>query len=199
VYCKALGAQGEARWVSSIQTRDRCINLIPSTLLGQDQMNKPIAVALAVTLALTGCATASKDIAGTYVSPMQYHTYDCQQLAGESQRIQGRVNQLGGRLDEAAANDKALTGIGLILFWPALFALGGTKQQEAEYARLKGEYDAVQQAAILKKCAGGVAAVESTSARSTETAPAQAAPAPGAAKPGAALTCNGGICELKSQ
>lgn len=43
-------------------------------------------------------------------------------------------------------------GVGLVLFWPALFALGGTKQQEAEYARLKGEHDALQQAAVAKKC-----------------------------------------------
>ena len=31
--------------------------------------------------------------------------------------------------------------------------LGGTKQQEeADYARLRGEYDAIQQAAIARKC-----------------------------------------------
>lgn len=76
------------------------------------------------------------------------------QLIAETRRIQTRVNQLAGRLDEAAENDKALTGVGIILFWPALFALGGTKQQEAEYGRLKGEYDAVQQASVLKKCKG---------------------------------------------
>jgi hypothetical protein len=37
-----------------------------------------------------------------------------------------------------------------------LFALGGTKQQEAEYARLTGEYDALQQAVVAKKCPGVV-------------------------------------------
>ena len=42
--------------------------------------------------------------------------------------------------------------VGIILFWPTLFFLGGTRAQEAEYARLKGEADAVQQAAILRKC-----------------------------------------------
>jgi hypothetical protein len=117
-------------------------------------MKKPIATILSGVIALSGCATASKDITANYISPMQYQAYDCDQLVAEAQRIQVRVNQLGGRLDEAAANDKALTGVGIILFWPALFALGGTKQQEAEYARLKGEYDAVQQAAITKKCPG---------------------------------------------
>ena len=72
-------------------------------------------------------------------------------------RIQTRVTELGGRLDQAASNDKAIAGLGMILFWPALFALGGTKQQEAEFARLKGEYDALNQSAIQKKCEGLVA------------------------------------------
>jgi len=67
-------------------------------------------------------------------------------------RVQSRANQLSGRLDEAASNDKALVGVGMILFWPALFALGGTKQQEAELARLKGEYDALAAAGVNKKC-----------------------------------------------
>jgi hypothetical protein len=117
-----------------------------------------ISAVLSSVIALTGCATASKDISAHYISPMQYQTYDCSQIASETLRIQSRVGQLGGRLDEAAANDKAIAGVGALLFWPALFALGGTKQQEAEYARLKGEHDAIQQAAIVKKC--GMAANE---------------------------------------
>lgn len=67
-------------------------------------------------------------------------------------RVTTRVSELGGRLDEASSNDAAITGIGLILFWPVLFALGGTKSQEAEYGRLKGEYDALNQVAIQKQC-----------------------------------------------
>ena len=75
-------------------------------------------------------------------------------MASEVQRIQGRISQVGGRLDQAASNDKSITGAGIILFWPALFFLGGTKQQEADYARLTGEYEALQQAAVQKKCTG---------------------------------------------
>ena len=107
---------------------------------------------LSVAMSLIGCATSSKDISSTYVSPLQYQNYDCNQLTLEAQRIQSRVVETGGRLDQAAANDKALVGVGAILFWPALFALGGTKNQEAEFARLKGEYDALQKAAIERKC-----------------------------------------------
>jgi len=110
------------------------------------------AILLGIAALLAGCATASKDISATYVSPLQYQGYDCDQLSAEVRRIKVRVDQLGGRLDQAAANDKTITGVGVILFWPALFALGGTKQQEADYARLKGEYDAINQAAIVKRC-----------------------------------------------
>jgi hypothetical protein len=126
-------------------------------------VNRGIAVAVTVALASSGCATSSTKISAVYVSPMQYSSYDCMQLAAEASRIQSRVVQLGGRLDEAAKNDAGIMAVGLILFWPVLFALGGTKEQEAEYGRLKGEYDAVQQAAISKKCAGQVPTTTATS------------------------------------
>ena len=115
---------------------------------------KQIAALTAFAIGVTGCASSSKEISTAYVSPVQYQSYDCEQLGAEAQRLTGRLQQLGGRLDEAASNDKALTGVAMILFWPAAFALGGTKGQEAEYARLKGEADAVHQAAVMKKCPG---------------------------------------------
>lgn len=114
---------------------------------------RSLALVLCSCLLLSGCATSSKDIAASYTSPIQYQNYDCDQLAQEAQRIHARSAQLAGRLDEAASNDQAIMGVGLVLFWPALFALGGTKEQEADYARLKGEYDAVQHTMIAKKCA----------------------------------------------
>ncbi len=111
-----------------------------------------IIAATLVPIFLSACATAGKDVAASYVSPVQFSNYDCDQLRQEMLRIQGRANQLSGRLDEAASNDKAIMGVGMILFWPALFALGGTKQQEAELSRLKGEYDALAAASVNKKC-----------------------------------------------
>jgi hypothetical protein len=70
----------------------------------------------------------------------------------ELARVAGRVGELGGQINDASSNDVAITTVGIILFWPILFALGGTKQQEAEYSRLRGEYDALNQIAIQKKC-----------------------------------------------
>ena len=115
---------------------------------------KTIAVCCASALMLTACAKSSNEIATAYVSPEQYRTLNCTQISSELVRVSSRVADLGGRLDEAASNDAAITGIGMILFWPALFALGGTDAQESEYGRLKGEYEALNQLAIQKNCMG---------------------------------------------
>ena len=114
-------------------------------------MKKTVFVLVSSSIVLGGCASAAKDVSSSYVSPLQYQGYDCTQIAAEGQRIQGRINQMTGQLDKAASNDKAITGVALILFWPAAFALGN-KTQEAEYARLKGEGEALEQASIAKKC-----------------------------------------------
>ncbi len=129
---------------------------------------KLISLVTLLAFAATGCATASKDLSASYVSPVQYQSFDCGQLSAEAQRLQARVTELGGRLDQAASNDKILMGVGLVLFWPAWFALGGTKQQEAEFSRLKGEFDAVDQAMIARKCQPVVKAQSLTDGKNTQ-------------------------------
>lgn len=43
--------------------------------------------------------------------------------------------------------------IGLVIFWPALFFLeGGDGPEAQEYARLRGERDALEQVAVQKSC-----------------------------------------------
>jgi hypothetical protein len=133
--------------------------------------------ALTCLAALVGCSTASKDIVPTYASPLTYNNYDCEQLQAENLRLTARVTQLGGRLDEAASNDKSIGVVGAVLFWPALFALGGTKGQEAEYARIKGEHDALQSASIQKKC-GAFTPVKQAVAEVVAPIPVAAASAP---------------------
>ena len=101
---------------------------------------------------ITSCSNSSKDIVAEYISPQQYSSYDCDQIRAELLRVSGKVRTLTGQLDKNNENDKVTTGVSLILFWPAVFFLGGTKEEEAEYARLKGEYEALEKASILKKC-----------------------------------------------
>lgn len=120
---------------------------------------------------IAGCSTASKDISPTYVSPTQYSNYDCEQIRQDLLRVSGRVNEMTGKLDKNRENDNVTTTAGIILFWPALFFLGGTKEQEAEYARLKGEYNALEQTSIIKKCALNTSANPIPTQPNTNTEP----------------------------
>ncbi|MBT3047659.1 MAG: metal ABC transporter ATP-binding protein [Candidatus Thiodiazotropha sp. (ex Lucina pensylvanica)] len=107
---------------------------------------------IGVTL-IAGCASKPTEIQSTYVSPLEYRDYDCTQISMELTRVNRRTNQLHGELDEKASGDSAQMAIGMLLFWPALFFLeGGDGPQAAEYAQLKGEFDALEKAAIKKEC-----------------------------------------------
>ena len=113
---------------------------------------KSFVVLLLATL-LVGCATAPEKLGATYVSPLQYKDYTCDQIGMEMQRVSRRVAVLRGTLDEEASTDAAQMGIGLLLFWPALFFLeGGDGVQAAQYAQLKGEFEALEQVSIQKSC-----------------------------------------------
>ena len=114
--------------------------------------NFKIILSIMMTSFLISCSKSSKEIVGLYVSPLQYADYSCDQIKSEMLRVSSKVKSLTGELDENKENDQMITGAGLIIFWPALFFIGGTKEQEAEYARLKGEYEALDKVAIKKNC-----------------------------------------------
>jgi hypothetical protein len=63
-----------------------------------------------------------------------------------------RAAELTGQQNKRATGDAVAMGVGLILFWPALFFIKGNDAQEAELARVKGEMEAVQKASIAKQC-----------------------------------------------
>ncbi len=116
---------------------------------------KLILTSIIIGALISGCATKSSEIQSIYISPLQYSTYDCGQMTAELQRLQVRATQLGGAFDERANQANLATAATVILFWPAAFFVGGgNKEQQAELARLKGEQDAIQQAAIQRKCEG---------------------------------------------
>ena len=103
-------------------------------------------------LALGGCATSSDKITASYVSPIQYENWNCRQLTEEAQRISHRAAEAAGAQDSQVTKDAVATTVGVIVFWPALFLIGGDKQTAAELARLKGEMEAIEQASIRKNC-----------------------------------------------
>jgi thiamine biosynthesis protein ThiC len=120
--------------------------------LGEREVRKKIAAMICLLPAVSACASKSSNIQASYVSPVQYQHYSCPQLVAEGQRVSGHAARIAGQQDENRTSDAVLTGVAVVLFWPALFALEGDGQTAAELARLKGEMDAIQQASIQKNC-----------------------------------------------
>lgn len=113
--------------------------------------NFVLATCMISQLSLVACASKSENISGAYVSPLQYQSYNCNQIRSEMSRVSRRVNEVAGVQDRQASKDSVALGVGLVLFWPALFFMIG-KDQKEELSRLKGEYEALEQAAIQKNC-----------------------------------------------
>jgi len=110
------------------------------------------AIFFCLVVSLAGCASRSSDISAAYVSPLNYQNYTCAQLAEEAQRISRRAQEVSGAQDSKATRDVVATTVGVVVFWPLLFAVGGDGPTAAELARLKGELEAVEKVSIEKKC-----------------------------------------------
>lgn len=109
------------------------------------------ALATVAALTLAGCAADPASIAPAYVSPVAYSGLDCRAMNEEAARLSARLAAVIGQQQEAAESDAALTAVTLILFWPAIFWIGGGDQSE-ELARLRGEAEALQAAATQRGC-----------------------------------------------
>ncbi|MCB1516144.1 MAG: hypothetical protein KDJ19_00800 [Hyphomicrobiaceae bacterium] len=103
-------------------------------------------------LVLAGCATRPADIAPSYVSSSKYDGMSCSQLEREAEGISRAAVAAAGAQEQAAQHDAAMTTVGVVLFWPAIFFNKGDGASAAEVARLKGEILAIQQASDTKHC-----------------------------------------------
>ena len=115
-------------------------------------MLKNLVGALSCALMVSACASRSENISAAYVSPMAYASYSCPQLREEASRVSSRAIQVSGAQDSKATGDAVATGVGVILFWPALFLIKGDSTTSAEVTRLKGEREAIEQTSIQKRC-----------------------------------------------
>jgi hypothetical protein len=107
---------------------------------------------LCLCLVNAGCASQPSSIDARYVSPNTYQAWSCPQLDAEHKRLEAEVRRVSGLQRENANADAALMTVGLILLWPALFGLAATKDRKDDLARLKGEYEAVDQSMKMKQC-----------------------------------------------
>jgi len=72
-------------------------------------------------------------------------------MTQEYARLSQEASLTNKQQNDIADNDAAAMGVGLILFWPALFFID-TDDKREEVARLKGEIKAVEEVSISKDC-----------------------------------------------
>ncbi|MEM9107536.1 MAG: hypothetical protein AAGC96_17965 [Pseudomonadota bacterium] len=109
----------------------------------------PIIAALSL---ISGCASQPGAVTASYVSPTVYASSSCQQITEERARIAEKVAEVAGEQQKKATGDAVAVGVGVVVFWPALFLLAAGKDKEAELASLKGNYDALNAAGVQKGC-----------------------------------------------
>ena len=102
---------------------------------------------------IVSCASQPESMEAAYVSPLKYKDYDCDQIMMEMNYVSDRTVTLYERLNKKADDDAVQMGVGLVLFWPALFFLeGGDGPEASEYTQLKGEFEALRDVSVQKKC-----------------------------------------------
>ena len=126
------------------------VDIFPSWLLFHS-MKISLVTTLVFLILFCGCATPPNKIAASYVSPLIYKDYTDDQIIVEMDHIGRRTLELYNSLKKEASADTAQMAVGLVLFWPALFFLeGGDGPEATEYARLKGQYEALRTLAVQR-------------------------------------------------
>lgn len=99
-----------------------------------------------------GCATRAVDIKPLPSSPAEFLTWDCARIDDERDLVQHRAADVAWAVDERVGNNIVALGMGLTVFWPAMFAMRPDGLEAAELARLKGRFEALDAAARDKAC-----------------------------------------------
>lgn len=115
-------------------------------------MNTKIAAAVALATVLSSCASKPSDIEAAYVSPALYESLSCDRLREEATSVSARAIAASGVQQKKADNDAVAVGVGLVIFWPALFFAKGDGASAAEVARLKGEMKAIEAVSLKNNC-----------------------------------------------
>ena len=105
---------------------------------------KTVAALAIAAWVLPGCATRPDNVVASSVSSSRYADRTCKSLSRELDEVHDALRVQSAKLNDKANQDAVVTGVGVILFWPVLFALGNNAGLEGDVARLKGEEQAIR-------------------------------------------------------
>lgn len=144
----------------------------------RNHAKRAIAIATIATLMLSACATRPDNVVASHVSTSRYADRTCKSLARELDEVQDALRAQSAKLNDKATQDAVVTGIGVILFWPVLFALGNNAGLEGDVARLKGEEQAIRKQMRDADCEVPPPKASPATATNAQPAPPDSSPAP---------------------
>lgn len=100
---------------------------------------------------LTACSSQPENIKASYVSYKSYDSYGCEEVMAERRTVVARVRELSREQAELATKDAVATA-GALIFLPTLLLLAAGTDQEEEIASLKGQHEALTEAARRRGC-----------------------------------------------
>ncbi|TNB46801.1 hypothetical protein FF124_14675 [Martelella lutilitoris] len=115
-------------------------------------MKKTVIILAALAVGASSCAKNPNQISAAYVSETPYMQYSCSQLKEEAARVSERSAEAIGIQNDKATKDAVAMTVGMVVFWPAIFFVGGDGESAANVSRLKGEMEAIQSASNKKGC-----------------------------------------------
>ena len=102
-----------------------------------------------IALLLSACASSSGNILAQYVPPEKYQGLTCRAIGAEGERVTSRVAEISG--DPNASGAAWFVAPSIVVHWPTPW-LATAEEGSAELSKLKGEFEALEQASALKRC-----------------------------------------------
>ena len=124
----------------------------PLPLLRALFLHRAALLLLPPALLAAGCATRAVDVKPLPASPAEFASWDCSRIDDERDQVQHRAADVAWTVDERAGNNILALGMGLAVFWPAMLAMRPDGLEQADLARLKGRFEALDSAARDKGC-----------------------------------------------
>lgn len=111
-----------------------------------------LAAVVALSAAVSGCATRSADVKALPANPADFALWSCNRIGDEIDSVQQRATDVAYAVDERAGNNILALSLGVTLFWPAVLAMRPDGLEAAELSQLKGRDDALRTALRQKAC-----------------------------------------------
>ena len=112
---------------------------------------RTISIMVMVAFLFASCAMHPRSITPIHVSSTMYSGHSCDQLRMEQRQVKSNLSALTSKQALYSNVDAIALGVGLCLFWPALFFMING-DYKPEISRLKGECVAIESRMDIKKC-----------------------------------------------